>query len=292
MGKQKFRKKQKKEVPKNGPKKQVFVRGTKTSDIVRAVLQELHWLRSEHSVKLRGKEAPRPFEDFSSLERHSKKQEASLFVYGSHSKKRKHNLIFTRMFNYQMLDMVELGVVGETFKTSAEIGNGSYTPGTRPAIIFHGEPFDNDEDFKRIKSLLLDTLHLDDTPVINLRGVDRVIVVTATEQKNILFRQYRVKRLKSGQKCPHISLLEIGPHIDFTFRRRIAGSEELQILSRQREKQANKTKKNIGKNERGERVGQIHMHRQNLGKIVKLTSKKPKALRKRKGVNTENSLQS
>ena len=75
--------------------------------------------------------------------------------------------------------------------------------------------------------------------------MDRVIVMTATEEKKLLFRQYHVRKEVSGQKCPHISLEEIGPHIDFNFRRREAASEELQILARQREKQANKTKKNI-----------------------------------------------
>lgn len=285
-GGKKHKGKRKRQPPKNGTKKQIILRGSKASAIVQAVLQEMHYLRIEHSTKIQKKEKARPFEDFSSLERSSQKYEATLFLYGSHSKKRKHNLILTRMFNYQMLDMIELGIDEKTFKTSTEIGNGSFEPGSRPALIFHGEPFDNDEDFKRIKNTFLDFFYIDKMPVINLFGVDRVIILTATEQKKLLFRQYRVKRGKSGNKCPHISLLEMGPHIDFTFRRRVAGSEELQMLARQREKQPNKTKKNIGKNERGERVGQIHMHRQDLGKIVKLAGKRPKALRKTKGVST------
>lgn len=290
MGKKrkgKFGKKVKKGPPRNGIKKQMILRGNKTSAIVQAVLQEMYWLRINHSIKVTGKEKSRPFEDFSSLERHSQVKEASLFIYGSHTKKRKHNLIFARMFNYQMLDMIELGIDESTYKSSAEIAKGSYVPGSRPGLIFHGEPFDNDEDFKRIKSMFLDIFLVDDKSAINLHGVDRVIVMTATEEKKLLFRQYHVRKEVSGQKCPHISLEEIGPHIDFNFRRREAASEELQILAKQREKQLNKTKKNIKKNERGERVGQIHMHRQNLEKVVKLKLKKPKALRKRKGVSTE-----
>jgi len=35
---------------------------------------------------------------------------SSLFVIGSHTKKRPNNLIFGRMFNHQLLDMFELGV--------------------------------------------------------------------------------------------------------------------------------------------------------------------------------------
>ena len=53
-----------------------------------------------------------PFEDASSLEFFSEKQDASLFVVGSHSKKRPNNLTFARMFDHKLLDMVELSVTG------------------------------------------------------------------------------------------------------------------------------------------------------------------------------------
>ena len=51
-----------------------------------------------------------PFDDASSLEFFAEKQDASLFVVGSHSKKRPNNLTFARMFEYKLLDMVEVGV--------------------------------------------------------------------------------------------------------------------------------------------------------------------------------------
>ena len=51
-----------------------------------------------------------PFEDASSLEFFAEKQDASLFVVGSHSKKRPNNLTFARMFDHKLLDMVELSV--------------------------------------------------------------------------------------------------------------------------------------------------------------------------------------
>lgn len=63
----------------------------------------------------------RPFEDINSLEFLSQKNDCSLFMVGSHSKKRPHNLIMGRMFNYQLLDMIELGVLDyksiESFKS-------------------------------------------------------------------------------------------------------------------------------------------------------------------------------
>ena len=68
----------------------------------------------------------RPFEDINSLEFLSQKNDCSLFMVGSHSKKRPHNLIMGRMFNYQLLDMIELGVLDyksiESFK-SMKVGS-------------------------------------------------------------------------------------------------------------------------------------------------------------------------
>ena len=42
----------------------------------------------------------------------SQKNDASLFAFGTHSKKRPHNLVFGRMFDNHILDMVETGVAG------------------------------------------------------------------------------------------------------------------------------------------------------------------------------------
>jgi ribosome production factor 2 len=53
-----------------------------------------------------------PFEDASSLEFFAEKQDASLFVVGSHSKKRPNNLTFARTFDHKLLDMLELSVTG------------------------------------------------------------------------------------------------------------------------------------------------------------------------------------
>ena len=66
----------------------------------------------------------RPFEDrpftgvkdapgvsgVSSLEHFSRKSDASLVAFGSHNKKRPHNLVIARMFDYHVLDMVEFGI--------------------------------------------------------------------------------------------------------------------------------------------------------------------------------------
>lgn len=63
----------------------------------------------------------RPFENVNSIEFLSQKNDCSLFMIGSHSKKRPNNFVLGRLFNYQILDMVEFGVLNyeamDTFKT-------------------------------------------------------------------------------------------------------------------------------------------------------------------------------
>ena len=51
-----------------------------------------------------------PFENKNELEALCKKTDTSLFMFGSHSKKRPNNLVIGRTYEHKVLDMVELGV--------------------------------------------------------------------------------------------------------------------------------------------------------------------------------------
>ena len=52
-----------------------------------------------------------PFESRDPVESLCKKKEASLFMFGSHSKKRPNNIVLGRTYEHKVLDMVELGVI-------------------------------------------------------------------------------------------------------------------------------------------------------------------------------------
>jgi len=67
-------------------------------------------LKKPHVVVFSRKNKIRPFEDVSDLEHFSRKKDASLMLFASHSKKRPHNLVFCRLFDYQVLDLIEVGV--------------------------------------------------------------------------------------------------------------------------------------------------------------------------------------
>lgn len=82
-------------------------------------MRDLNKLRGENTISLlQKKNLVHPFEDVSKLEHLSKKYDASLFFFGSHTKKRPQNLIFGRMFNNSILDMLEFEV--KAFKSMQE----------------------------------------------------------------------------------------------------------------------------------------------------------------------------
>ena len=60
-------------------------------------------------------------------------------IPGNHNKKRPHNIIMGRMYDYQLLDMVELGL--ENFKSLQEFKNSKIASGSKPCLMFAGEPF-------------------------------------------------------------------------------------------------------------------------------------------------------
>ena len=79
--------------------------------------------------------------------------------YGSHSKKRPDNLVIGRMYDHHIYDLVEVGV--ENFKS---IESFTYEKklaprvGSKPFIAFVGEGFENVDELKHLKEVLLDLL--------------------------------------------------------------------------------------------------------------------------------------
>jgi|TARA_B110000285_G_C15032801_1_gene567646 ribosome production factor 2 len=94
------------------PKKSIVLKGSKTSQMVSDLMKDLHMIRGSEVSKLfmRKSHDIHPFEEIGPLEVMAEKQDCSLFVLGSHQKKRPDNIVFGRMFSSHMLDMFEFGV--------------------------------------------------------------------------------------------------------------------------------------------------------------------------------------
>jgi ribosome production factor 2 len=67
-------------------------------------------LKRPEAINFSKKNDVHPFESVESFEFWGQKNDASLFLVGLHSKKRPHDLVFVRMFDGKVLDMIELGI--------------------------------------------------------------------------------------------------------------------------------------------------------------------------------------
>ncbi|KAK2143910.1 hypothetical protein LSH36_800g00039 [Paralvinella palmiformis] len=239
-------------------------------------------LKKPLSVLYKKKNILRPFDDATSIEFFSNKSDAALFMFGSHSKKRPHNLIIGRLFDYHILDMIELGV--EKFKSLSSFQTAKCPFGTKPCLVFTGEDFELNSEHQRLKNLLLDFFSGPKTKQVRLSGLEHIWHFTAAEGK-IFWRSYRILMKKSGSRIPRIELEEIGPSLDLVIRRTKLASDDLYKRSRKQPKQAKPKKvKNVSMDAFGTKLGRIHMTKQNLDS---LQTRKMKGLKRKSDEGAE-----
>ena len=118
----------------------------------------------------------------------AKKNDHSLFVFGSNSKKRANSLVFGRLFDNQIMDMFELGI--ECLKPLEQFKVAKVTQGVKPCLVFTGEAFAVEPEYMRLKCLLADFFRGEEVENLRLQGVEHVISITALDAK-IYFRSYR-----------------------------------------------------------------------------------------------------
>jgi len=217
---------------------------------------------------LRKKNETRPFEDETSIEFLSNKNDCSLFAFGSHSKKRPHNLVLGRLFDEHILDMIELGL--ESYTPMEEFKAVKPAYGSKPAFVFQGPEWEANPDCKRLGSLLVDFFRGAVVTNLSLPGLDRVIVLTVVTRAEapvlIHFRHYATRLRRSGTTLPRVELEEVGPHFDFVIRRTKFAADDLlkESLKQPREVSVPRPKKNISRSVLGDRLGRVHVPRQEL----------------------------
>jgi len=140
--------------------------------------------------------------------------------------------------------------------------------GNKPGIIFQGQEWDNSEDYKRIGNMFLDLFRLHEVSKIDLSGMDHVMICSVLNGV-ILVRHYMVKLLKSGTRIPRVELEEVGPSFDCTLRRsKFASTDLMKEALRVPPQLRPKKKKNKSTNVFGDRLGTIHMERQDLNTLT------------------------
>lgn len=272
------------------PRTTLFLRYTSSSDILHLVLTDLYALKRPLAIKFTKKNDIHPFEDSSSLEFFSEKNDASLIIYASNSKKRPHCLTFVRCFDFKVLDMVELLVDPETMRTLNQFKNAKTAVGLKPLLSFSGSAFESPiaNAYTLAKSILLDMFKGPDIQNVDVEGLQYMIHFSVDEEESaevkpmIHMRCYLIKTKKSGTNLPKVEVEEMGPRIDFRVGRiKEADLDMWKEAMRKPKSHEPKTKKNIDTDIIGDKVGRIHLGKQDLSQ---LQTRKMKGLKRSRDV--------
>lgn len=275
----------KRELEKRAPKlvengkKTLILQGMKTTSTITAVLTELYNLKKGGAVRYtRKNDNIRPFESGgeTSLEFFSLKTDCSIFVYGSHTKKRPDNLVIGRTYDHHIYDLVEVGV--ENFKsmnTFTYDKNIAPRMGTKPLMTFIGEGFESVDELKHLKEVLVDLFRGEVIENLNLAGVDRAYVCTAISSNRVFFTHCALRLKKSGTVVPRMEMVEVGPSMDFVVRRHRLPNEGLRKEAMRTPRDHPKKKeKNVSKDVIEGKIGKIYIPDQKLGEMVLLDKSK------------------
>ncbi|KAL1236075.1 Ribosome production factor [Trichinella pseudospiralis] len=234
-------------------KKTIFIRGPHTKKITEECLNNLYQLKKPDAVCLKRNNQFRP-----------------------DTKKRPNNLILGRTYDFNVLDMFEFAI--ESFASIYAFKN-CYVPlSTKPCLVFHGEEFQNDLVYSRLKSLLIDFFRGPTVKKLRLQGFEYTLSFTVFNDQ-ILMRAYKNLLKRSGSKIPLIKLKPAGPSMNLVLRRYKLASDDLFRLACKIPKSViPRKKKNIEHDVFGTKHGRVHMQRQDLGE---LKQRKMKALKGR-----------
>ncbi|KAL6703040.1 rRNA-binding ribosome biosynthesis protein rpf2 [Coniothyrium glycines] len=272
------------------PKTTLFVTGPRTSAILKLAVADLCALKRPFVERFTKKNDIHPFTDASSLEFFSLKNDTSLLVLSLHSKKRPHCLTLARTFNHKMLDMLELYVNPESFRSLQQFKNKKPGVGLKPLLSFHGTLFEDapgETKYTLAKSLLIDLFRGQDASEVDVEGLQYLISVSAAEPSDavpappVALRFYLLRTKRSGQKLPRIEVEEMGPRLDVTLGREMFPDPDMlkEALKKPRGAEP-RTKKNIDVDGMGDKTGKIHVGKQDFGN---LQTRKMKGLKRGRG---------
>jgi len=273
------------------PKTALFLRGTTCSQVTQDALTDLYQLRIPLAKKFTKKNAIHPFDDAASLEFFSEKNDASLLVFGSSSKKRPHAITFVRTFGYKVLDMLELYLEAESFRTLAQFKNKKCAVGLKPMLLFSGTPFESPvtNEYTLVKSFFTDFFKGEPADKVDVEGLQYMVSISARDtvdgeevKPKVHLRVYLIRTKRSGQKLPRVEVEEMGPRMDFRVGRVQEADESIlkEAMKRARTSQE-RPKKNISTDIVGDKMGRIHLGKQDL---KELQTRKMKGLKRSRDV--------
>jgi ribosome production factor 2 len=215
-------------------------------------------------------------------------------VFGSSSKKRPHTLTVVRMFALKVLDMLELHLDPESFRMLSQFKNKKCAVGLKPMLLFAGTPFESPvpNEYTMAKSFFVDFFKGEPADKVDVEGLQYIISISARDTVDgeeakpmIHLRVYLIKTKKSGQKLPRVEVEEMGPRMDFRVgRMKEADESVLKEAMKKARTSLERPKKNIQTDVVGDKIGRIHLGKQDL---KDLQTRKMKGLKRSRDVVDE-----
>jgi ribosome production factor 2 len=138
-------------------------------------------------------------------------------------------------------------------------------------MVFQGDAFETLPDLMTFKSIFLDFFRGDPkADLVDLKGLEHVLTLTAVSETQVCLRVYNVVLLKSKETpdLPRLELKEMGPRLDLTLKRvRSANPEAMKQATKVPKELLPKKEKNIEHDAVGHQYGRIHMEKQDLNKL-------------------------
>jgi len=194
-----------------------------------------------------------------------------------------------------VLDMMEGIVQQDTARTLSQFGGAKCRVGTKPLLSFLGTQFDEDgggSKFRLAKSMFIDFFRGGEAQEVDVEGLQWMISFTAAEEvgegdkkDTVYMRCWRLVTKRSGQRLPRVEVEEMGPRIDFQIGRVREADEGIlkEAQKRARTSEA-RTKKNIETDIVGDKMGRIHLGKQDLDE---LQTRKMKGLKRSRNALAE-----
>ena len=190
-----------------------------------------------------------------------------------------------------MLDMLELYLDPESFRTLKQFKNKKCAVGLKPMLVFAGTPFETpvQNEYTLAKSFFVDFFKGEPADKVDVEGLQYIVSISARdtidgeeEKPKIHLRVYLIRTKRSGQKLPRVEVEEMGPRMDFRVGRvREADESMLKEALRKARTSAERPKKNISTDIVGDKIGRIHLGKQDL---KELQTRKMKGLKRSRDV--------
>lgn len=182
--------------------------------------------------------------------------------------------------------MLEFYLDAEGYRRLDQFKGKKPAVGLRPMVVFAGTAWEStvDNEYTTAKSLLTDFFAGErgsGADKIDVEGLQYVVVCTAEEEGGgggggdtalkpaVHLRVYLIKTKRSGQRLPRVEVEEMGPRMSFRLGRLQQPDEAMakEALKRAKLPTDEKTKKNVSMDVMGDKMGRIHMGRQDLGDL-------------------------